>query len=96
MAMIGKGGSSSAFATTVIRSKEGRDMESSATGRIGVSLLQLLAVKKVSFTFRWEGYASTVVLLALVGNVCGAFSLLDSKIHLTSRSYMLTYHSQAI
>lgn len=46
----GEGGSSSSAATTMIRTKDG-DVEWSATGRIGVSLAQLSAVKDVSFSF---------------------------------------------
>jgi protein AFG1 len=47
-----KGGNSSAFATTMIRSKNGKDREWSATGLIGVSLAQLSAVNDVAFSFR--------------------------------------------
>ena len=47
----GEGGSSSSGATTMIRTKDG-DMEWSATGRIGVSLAQLSAVKDVVFSFK--------------------------------------------
>lgn len=48
----GKGGSSSSFSTTMIRTKDGDDVEWSATGRIGVSLAQLSAVKDVAFSFK--------------------------------------------
>ena len=47
----GEGGSSSSSSTTMIRTKDG-DMEWSATGRIGVSLAQLSAVKDVVFSFK--------------------------------------------
>lgn len=47
----GQGGSSSSNATTMIRTKEG-GMEWSATGRVGVSLAQLSAVKDVVFSFQ--------------------------------------------
>ena len=47
----GEGGSSSSAATTMIRTKNG-DVEWSATGRIGVSLAQLSAVRDVSFSFK--------------------------------------------
>jgi protein AFG1 len=46
-----EGGSSSSAATTMIRTKDG-DVEWSATGRIGVSLAQLSAVRDVSFSFQ--------------------------------------------
>lgn len=49
--VIGEGGSSSSQSTTMIRTKDG-DMEWSATGRVGVSLAQLSAVKEVSFLFQ--------------------------------------------
>lgn len=49
--IIGKGGSSSSSSTTMIRTKGG-DIEWSATGRIGVSLAQLSAVKEVAFSFK--------------------------------------------
>jgi peroxisome-assembly ATPase len=48
----GEGGSSSSAATTMIRTKGGDTVEWSATGRIGVSLAQLSAVKDVSFSFQ--------------------------------------------
>ena len=47
-----KGGSSSSFATTMIRTKEGEYLEWSATGRIGVSLAQLSATNDLAFSFR--------------------------------------------
>merc|ERR1711865_1281616 len=47
----GEGGSSSSSSTTMIKTKDG-DMEWSATGRIGVSLAQLSAVKDVVFSFK--------------------------------------------
>lgn len=47
----GEGGSSSSAATTMVRTQEG-DVEWSATGRIGVSLAQLSAVRDVSFSFQ--------------------------------------------
>ena len=47
-----KGGSSSSFATTMIRTKEGEHLEWSATGRIGVSLAQLSAANDLAFSFR--------------------------------------------
>lgn len=47
----GEGGSSSSAATTMIRTKDGA-VEWSATGRIGVSLAQLSAVRDVSFSFQ--------------------------------------------
>jgi protein AFG1 len=50
--LSGKGGSSSSFSTTMIRTKDGGDMEWSATGRVGVSLAQLSAVNDVSFSFK--------------------------------------------
>ena len=46
----GAGGSSSSMSTTMVRTKDG-DMEWSATGRKGVSLAQLNAVKDVAFSF---------------------------------------------
>lgn len=52
MFVKGEGGSSSSAATTMIRSKEGEIVEWSATGRIGVSLAQLSAVRDVSFSFQ--------------------------------------------
>ena len=63
--VIGEGGSSSSSSTTLIRTTQAADenggggggggegvMEWSATGRIGVSLAQLSAVREVSFSFR--------------------------------------------
>jgi protein AFG1 len=50
--IIGEGGSSSSSSTTLIRSVDNGTMEWSATGRIGVSLAQLSAVKEVSFSFK--------------------------------------------
>jgi hypothetical protein len=50
MFVKGEGGSSSSAATTMIRTKDG-DVEWSATGRIGVSLAQLSAVRDVAFSF---------------------------------------------
>ncbi len=47
-----KGGNSSSFATTMIRTKEGEYFEWSATGRIGVSLAQLSAANDLAFSFR--------------------------------------------
>ena len=47
-----KGGNSSSFATTMIRTKEGEYLEWSATGRIGVSLAQLSAANDLAFSFR--------------------------------------------
>ena len=46
----GEGGSSSSMSTTMVRTKDGV-MEWSATGRKGVSLAQLNAVKDVAFSF---------------------------------------------
>jgi protein AFG1 len=51
MFVKGEGGSSSSAATTMIRTKDG-EVEWSATGRIGVSLAQLSAVRDVSFSFQ--------------------------------------------
>ena len=51
MFVKGEGGSSSSAATTMIRTKDG-DVEWSATGRIGVSLAQLSAVRDISFSFQ--------------------------------------------
>jgi protein AFG1 len=48
--VIGEGGSSSSSSTTLIHTQNG-EMEWSATGRIGVSLAQLSAVREVSFSF---------------------------------------------
>ena len=47
-----KGGNSSAFATTMIRTKEGEEFEWSATGRMGASLAQLSAASDLAFSFR--------------------------------------------
>ena len=47
-----KGGNSSSFATTMIRTKEGEYYEWSATGRIGVSLAQLSSANDLAFSFR--------------------------------------------
>jgi peroxisome-assembly ATPase len=47
-----EGGSSSSAATTMVRNKDGVILEWSATGRIGVSLAQLSAVRDVSFSFQ--------------------------------------------
>ena len=47
-----KGGNSSSFATTMIRTKEGEDMEWSATGRMGASLAQLSAANDLAFSYR--------------------------------------------
>ena len=47
----GEGGSSSSHATTMIQGADGNQVEWSATGRIGVSLAQLSAVKDVAFSF---------------------------------------------
>ncbi|WP_342630993.1 cell division protein ZapE [Marinobacter alkaliphilus] len=47
-----KGGNSSSFATTMIRTKEGGYYEWSATGRIGVSLAQLSSANDLAFSFR--------------------------------------------
>jgi peroxisome-assembly ATPase len=47
-----EGGSSSSAATTMVRNKEGVIVEWSATGRTGVSLAQLSAVRDVSFSFQ--------------------------------------------
>ncbi|MGB3727267.1 MAG: cell division protein ZapE [Glaciecola sp.] len=47
-----KGGNSSSFATTMIRTKEGEHVEWSATGLIGVSLAQLSAANDLAFSFR--------------------------------------------
>ncbi|MBE1300231.1 MAG: cell division protein ZapE [Alteromonadaceae bacterium] len=47
-----KGGSSSSFATTMIRSKDGEHKEWSATGRVGVSLAQLSSANDLAFSFR--------------------------------------------
>jgi len=50
--VIGEGGSSSSSSTTMIRTNNDSAVEWSATGRIGVSLAQLSAVKEVSFSFQ--------------------------------------------
>ena len=50
--VIGEGGSSSSSSTTLIRTQNDGPMEWSATGRIGVSLAQLSAVREVSFSFQ--------------------------------------------
>ena len=50
--LVGEGGSSSSSSTTMIRTTKNGAMEWSATGRIGVSLAQLSAVKEVSFSFK--------------------------------------------
>jgi len=47
-----KGGNSSSFATTMIRTKEGEYYEWSATGRIGVSLAELSSANDLAFSFR--------------------------------------------
>lgn len=47
-----KGGNSSSFATTMIRTKEGEYYEWSATGRVGVSLAQLSSANDLAFSFR--------------------------------------------
>jgi predicted ATPase len=47
-----KGGNSSSFATTMIRTKAGEYWEWSATGRIGVSLAQFSAANDLAFSFR--------------------------------------------
>ncbi|WP_067100804.1 cell division protein ZapE [Marinomonas atlantica] len=47
-----KGGNSSSFATTMIRTKEGKYVEWSATGRIGVSLAQFSSANDLAFSFR--------------------------------------------
>ena len=48
----GEGGSSSSAATTFVRTKDGTEVEWSATGRVGVSLAQLSSVQDVSFSFQ--------------------------------------------
>jgi len=50
--IIGEGGSSSSHSTTLIHTKEHGKVEWSGTGRIGVSLAQLSAVREVSFSFK--------------------------------------------
>nr|WP_276606292.1 cell division protein ZapE [Alteromonas portus] len=47
-----KGGNSSSFATTMIRTKEGEYYEWSATGRVGVSLAQFSSASDLAFSFR--------------------------------------------
>ena len=47
-----KGGNSSSFATTMIRTKSGEYYEWSATGRIGVSLAQFSSANDLAFSFR--------------------------------------------
>ena len=47
-----KGGNSSSFATTMIRTKEGKYYEWSATGRIGVSLAQFSSANDLAFSFK--------------------------------------------
>ncbi|WP_197472458.1 cell division protein ZapE [Oleiphilus sp. HI0067] len=47
-----KGGNSSSFATTMIRTKDGEHMEWSATGLIGVSLAQFSSANDLAFSFR--------------------------------------------
>jgi len=47
-----KGGNSSSFATTMIRTKEGDQFEWSATGLNGVSLAQLSGANDLAFSFR--------------------------------------------
>ena len=47
-----KGGNSSSFATTMIRTKDGGYYEWSATGRIGVSLAQFSSANDLAFSFR--------------------------------------------
>ncbi|PYF84824.1 protein AFG1 [Marinomonas alcarazii] len=47
-----KGGNSSSFATTMIRTKDGKYFEWSATGRVGVSLAQFSAANDLAFSFR--------------------------------------------
>ena len=53
--IIGEGGSSSSHSTTLIHTKEHGKVEWSGTGRIGVSLAQLSAVREVSFSFQRAG-----------------------------------------
>ncbi len=51
--IVEEGGSSSLSSTTFLRTKDGDGrVEWSATGRIGVSLAQLSAVREVSFSFK--------------------------------------------
>ena len=47
-----KGGNSSSFATTMIRTQKGEYYEWSATGRIGVSLAQFSSANDLAFSFR--------------------------------------------
>ena len=47
-----KGGNSSSFATTMIRTKEGEEFEWSATGLNGASLAQLSGANDLAFSFR--------------------------------------------
>ncbi|HSG04335.1 MAG TPA: cell division protein ZapE [Marinobacterium sp.] len=47
-----KGGNSSSFATTMIRTKEGEHLEWSATGLMGASLAQFSAANDLAFSFR--------------------------------------------
>ena len=47
-----KGGNSSSFATTMIRTKEGKYYEWSATGRVGVSLAQFSSANDLAFSFQ--------------------------------------------
>jgi len=53
--IIGEGGSSSSHSTTLIHTKDDGKVEWSGTGRIGVSLAQLSAVREVSFSFQRAG-----------------------------------------
>jgi protein AFG1 len=50
--VVGEGGSSSSSSTTMIRTRDDKTVEWSATGRVGVSLAQLSAVKEVSYSFQ--------------------------------------------
>ncbi len=50
--VVGEGGSSSSSSTTMIRTQDDKTVEWSATGRVGVSLAQLSAVKEVSYSFQ--------------------------------------------
>ena len=47
-----RGGNSSSFATTMIRTKDGKYYEWSATGRVGVSLAQFSSANDLAFSFR--------------------------------------------
>jgi len=49
--VVGKGGSSSSHATTIVKAGDA-EVEWSATGRVGVSLAQLSSVREVAFSFR--------------------------------------------